>query len=223
MPAVPPASFPFRAVIFDMDGVIVDTEAYYTEELGAYARYLGIEVSRDELNEQVGKSHQDFCALMVDWLGRAGRTATVAKALDAYEAWVADKPCDYAALLNPGAAETFAGLRERGVRVALASSSPLANIHTVLKACGLEGAFEVITSGEQFEQSKPDPEIYLHTLDVLGLPASACCCVEDSVPGITAGKAAGLTVIAKREKRFGFSQDAADVIIDQLPDVLKLK
>ena len=69
---------------------------------------------------------------------------------------------------------------------------------------------------------KPEPDIYLHALDLLGLPANRCCCVEDSVPGITAGKRAGLTVIAKREGRFGFSQDAADKIIDQLPELLEL-
>ena len=75
-------------------------------------------------------------------------------------------------------------------------------------------------SGEQFKESKPEPDIYLHALDLLGLPANRCCFVEDSVPGI--GKRAGLTVIAKREERFGFSQDAADKIIDQLPELLAL-
>ena len=79
-----------------------------------------------------------------------------------------------------------------------------------------------MVSGEQFKESKPEPDIYLHALDLLGLPAVRCCCVEDSVPGITAGKRAGLTVIAKREERFGFSQDAADKIIDQLPELLEL-
>ena len=99
----------------------------------------------------------------------------------------------------------------------------MGNITHVLDVCGLTGAFEYVTSGEQFHESKPNPEIYLHTLDLLGLPASVCCCVEDSVPGITAGKAAGLTVIAKREDRFGFSQDAADFIVDSIPDVLKVE
>lgn len=94
------------------------------------------------------------------------------------------------------------------------------NIVDVLGQCGIADAFEAIVSGEQFHESKPNPEIYLHTLDVLGLPASACCCVEDSVYGIEAGKRAGLTVVAKREERFGFSQDEADVIIDAIPDLL---
>ena len=70
----------------------------------------------------------------------------------------------------------------------------------------LSDAFEYVVSGEQFKESKPEPDIYLHALDLLGLPANRCCCVEDSVPGITAGKRAGLTVIAKREERFGFSR-----------------
>lgn len=82
----------------------------------------------------------------------------------------------------------------------------MVSIEEVLNACGLSDAFEYVVSGEQFKESKPEPDIYLHALDLLGLPANRCCCVEDSVPGITAGKRAGLTVIAKREERFGFSQ-----------------
>lgn len=108
------------------------------------------------------------------------------------------------------------------MRLALASSSSHRNIARVLADCGLGGFFEVVTSGEQFHESKPNPEIYLHTLESLGLSAIDCCCVEDSLPGIAAGRVAGLTVIAKREERFGFTQDAADAIIDSIPDVLDL-
>lgn len=218
----PRPAFPFAAVIFDMDGVIVDTEAFYKEELRAYAAHLGIQgtVDEDELNGQVGKSHQDFCALMVDWQARAGRRMGTDEALAAYEAWAAGQPRDYRALLNPGVPETLDELHTMGVRVALASSSPLANIREVLVVCGLADKFDPIVSGEVFTKSKPDPEIYLHTVGELGLTPAVCCCVEDSVPGIAAGKAAGLTVFAKREERFGFSQDAADCIIDTVPDLL---
>ena len=139
-----------------------------------------------------------------------------------YDAWAAVHPADYAALLNPGVRETVVELKGLGVRVALASSSPMDNIMHVLEVCGLSDAFEHVTSGEQFLESKPNPEIYLHTLDLLGLPATSCCCVEDSVPGIAAGKAAGLTVIAKREDRFGFSQELADAVVDSIADILAL-
>ena len=213
--------FPFAAVIFDMDGVIVDTERYYWDELRIFADSLGIDVTDEELDAQVGQSTQAFLRMLVDWYERAGQgRMTIEEASRAYDAWAATQECDYAALLNPGVHEGIAGLKERGVRVALASSSPLDNIRTVLAACGLSDTFEVIVSGVDFTESKPDPDIYLHTLAKLGLPAKACCCIEDSVPGIAAGKRAGLTVFAKREERFGFSQDAADAIIDRVDDIL---
>lgn len=213
--------FPFQAVISDMDGVIVDTEMQYWRELRAFAADKHLNVTVEELNAQVGMSHRDFQRMLKRWFDSAGIDPdSYDSPEDIFNEWVQDKPRNFADLLNPGARETIDALKDRGVRVALASSSPMNNIMEVLGACGLENEFEVIVSGEQFHQSKPNPEIYLHTLDVLGLPASACCCIEDSVPGITAGKRAGLTVIAKREERFGFSQAAADVIVDTLPDIL---
>ena len=218
------ARFAFEAVIFDMDGVLVDTELYYAGQLESFGRSLGLELPYEVTHGQVGNSHQDFQRLMVDLHERAGfGRLSAAQAVARYDAWAMGNAADYAGLLNPGAAETLEALRGRGVRTALASSSPMANIRLVLDACGLSELFEVIVSGEQFEQSKPAPDIYLHVLDALGLPARACCCVEDSVPGIAAGKAAGLFVVAKREERFGFSQDAADIIIDELPELLELQ
>lgn len=217
------SAFPFDAVIFDMDGVLVDTEFYYQKELERYIDYLQISVTCDELNAIVGSSHRDFQQVLVDWHERAGLGKLSVEAAEArYEVWASAYPCDYRKLLNPGVSETLVGLKERGVRVALASSSPLNNIEEVLDTCGIRDHFEFLVSGEQFKRSKPDPDIYLHAIDRLGLPADCCCCVEDSLYGITAGKRAGLTVIAKREERFGFSQDAADKIIDQLPDLLEL-
>lgn len=217
------SAFPFDAVIFDMDGVLVDTEFYYQKELEKFIDYLQISVTRDELNAIVGSSHRDFQQVLVEWYRRAGSGILEPEDAEArYDVWASACICDYRKLLNPGVPETLAGLEDRGVRVALASSSPLNNIEEVLDACGIRDHFEFLVSGEQFERSKPEPDIYLHAIDRLGLPADRCCCVEDSVYGIAAGKRAELTVIAKREERFGFSQDAADKIINQLPELLEL-
>ena len=67
------------------------------------------------------------------------------------------RPRDYQALINPGAVDTIRELPRRGVRVALASSSPMVSIEEVLNACGLSDAFEYVVSGEQFKESKPEP------------------------------------------------------------------
>ncbi len=215
--------FPFKAVIFDMDGVIVDTEKFYFDELAHLSDDLGLGITLEERKNQVGMSHQAFQRSLVKWMERGGRGRMSGDEAEAiYNAWAATRPHPYADLLNPGVVETVAALHEMGARVALASSSPMANILQVLDACGLAGRFDPIVSGEQFHESKPDPEIYLHTLDLLGLPASACCCLEDSAYGIAAGRAAGLFVVAKREERFGFSQDEANAIIDTVPDLLRV-
>ena len=214
------ADFPFEAVIFDMDGVIVDTEWFYLQEMQAFAADEGVPTSDDELKRQVGASHQSFRRLLVAWYGRIGQELSEDEAEGRFNAWSEGRPRDFRALMNPGVPETMAELKRRGVRLALASSSKMDKIRLTLDVCDLEDVFEAVVSGEQFRESKPEPDIYLHALELLGLPASACCCVEDSVPGITAGKRAGLTVVAKREDRFGFSQDEADAIIDQIPDLL---
>lgn len=213
--------FPFAAVIFDMDGVIVDTEKFYLDTLARLFEAEGIEVPFEDLCVTVGASYKDFKRNLVRWFELGGEHLAEEEALARYNVWEERNQPDFAALLNHGVVETIAELKRRGVRVALASSSPMSNILLVLEACGLSDEFELVTSGEQFHESKPNPEIYLHTLENLGLPAGDCCCVEDSVPGITAGKAAGLTVFAKREDRFGFTQEAADRIIDAIPDLLE--
>ena len=214
--------FPYQAVIFYMDGVIVDSERFYYDQLDEMYSAEGIFVPREELCRAVGASYKDFKSNLVRWFAMGGVDLSPEEAEARYDAWAAVHPADYAALLNPGVRETVAELKGLGVRVALASSSPMDNIMHVLEVCGLSDAFEHVTSGEQFLESKPNPEIYLHTLDLLGLPATSCCCVEDSVPGIAAGKAAGLTVIAKREDRFGFSQELADAVVDSIADILAL-
>lgn len=214
--------FPYQAVIFDMDGVIVDSERFYYDQLDEMYSAEGIFVPREELCRAVGASYKDFKSNLVRWFAMGGVDLSPEEAEARYDAWAAVHPADYAALLNPGVRETVAELKDLGVRVALASSSPMDNIMHVLEVCGLSDAFEHVTSGKQFLESKPNPEIYLHTLDLLGLSATSCCCVEDSVPGIAAGKAAGLTVIAKREDRFGFSQELADAVVDSIADILAL-
>ena len=152
--------FPYQAVIFDMDGVIVDTERFYFDQLDEMYAAAGMPVSHEELSRAVGASYKDFQKNLVHWFAMGGVELSIEEAEARYDAWAKEHPADYASLLNPGVRETVAELKNRGVRVALASSSPMDNILHVLEVCGLSGAFELVTSGEQFHESKPNPEIY---------------------------------------------------------------
>ena len=115
--------------------------------------------------------------------------------------------------------DTIAQLRAMGLQLALASSSPMSNIRQVLGECGLMEFFPVLVSGEQFEASKPDPEIYLHTMARLGRRPEECLIVEDSTYGVQAGAAAGGLVAALRDERFPFDQSAARFHIGNLSEI----
>ena len=102
------SAFPFDAVIFDMDGVIVDTEYYYLGETAAFAKELGLNLTQEELNGQVGTSHQFFLRMLVDWFERAGKGhLTGEEALARWDEWAHKRPRDYQALINPGAVDTI--------------------------------------------------------------------------------------------------------------------
>lgn len=150
-------AFPFKAVIFDMDGVLVDTEVYYLDCRGRFLAESGVEVSHEELLELVGASVKQDRANMLKWFTRSGISID-AEGIEMLEgAWWQGRDIDYATLLNLGVKETLIELGRRGVRLALASSSSHRNIARVLADCGLGGFFEVVTSGEQFHESKPNP------------------------------------------------------------------
>ncbi|WP_273383909.1 HAD family hydrolase [Enorma phocaeensis] len=210
-----------KAIIFDMDGVLVDSERVYQDAIRTYFTARGIPVTDEEYNIIAGASGQDSRRMFSEWWERATGEKRSGREID-HEVFIeiGGDTFDYATIRNPGVPETLAALKQQGWRLALASSSPKDNIVQVLEQCGIKDCFELLVSGEDFHQSKPDPAIYLHAIDELGLPAEDCIAVEDSDYGITAAKRAGLTVIAKREERFNFTQEGADYLVDEIPGIL---
>ena len=113
-------------------------------------------------------------------------------------------------------------MKAEGYVLALASSSSEEAIRQMLDALELHGYFSHIISGKMFKESKPNPEIYLYALSVLGLPARDCMAVEDSTYGICAAKAAGLQVAAVKDDRFSFDQSQADWFLKRTADLKEL-
>jgi beta-phosphoglucomutase len=93
-----------------------------------------------------------------------------------------------------GVPEVLAGLRERGVKMAIGSSSR--NAQPILRAIGLDEAFDAVVDGTHIERSKPDPQVFTMAGEALGLPPEACLVVEDAEAGVEAGLAAGMPVLA---------------------------
>ena len=113
-------------------------------------------------------------------------------------------------------------MKSQGLKIGLASSSVKADIFRALEENRLQGFFDIVLSGEEFKESKPNPEIYLTALKQLYVQASRALIIVDSEKGIAAGVAADVEGWAIRDNRVGMDQSAAIGLLDSLTDVLDL-
>ena len=204
-----------------MDGVLVDSERAYRACVAAYFMKLGYPISNKELDTMAGASVDKTNELLAGWWERATGEQRFGGDIDR-EIYEDAGQIDYASIMFEGVPQTIAALRDRGYRLAIASSSPRDVIERALRACGIDSYFELVVSGADFKESKPNPAIYLHALGALGLSPCECRVVEDSDYGITAAVKAGIAVIARRDERFGFSQEGATYYINAFCELLDL-
>ena len=157
-----------KAVVFDMDGVLIDSEQYYQDRLMAYFRAMEVDLPPQRLNLLVGANGK-----MNLW-PKILEGITLPQPYDEFMVGLreyrhAQGIEDYRPLLFPGVEETLKQLKARGKKLALASSSSFASIEKMLSDTGLYAYFELVTSGGMFKESKPNPEIYLFTAKKLKL------------------------------------------------------
>ena len=206
------------AVIFDMDGVIVDSEFVYMDYLLEFARKKNPEVTMDQLNPMVGLSRKDSWTVMKNAVDNG---QTWEELRDEFAVLDIYSQVDYKRIFRPEAYKTAMELKKRGYKVALASSTGPKLISRIVEEVGMRPEFDLIVSGKQFKQSKPNPEIYHYTADTLGIREDECFVVEDSTVGIEAAYRAGMSIAGLKDDRFGFDQSKADYHIDSISDILK--
>lgn len=183
-----------KAVIFDLDGVIVSTDEYHYQAWKQISDAEGIEFDRT-INEQLrGVSRMESLEII---LSQADRQYTPEQKDDL----ASGKNKIYRNLLDtlserdilPGVQTLLSDLKARQVKIAIGSSSK--NTPVILKKIGLENTFDVVVDGNDIRHSKPDPEVFLLAAEKLGLSPSDCVVVEDAEAGIAAAIAAGMKVI----------------------------
>jgi HAD superfamily hydrolase (TIGR01509 family) len=209
-----------RAAIFDLDGVLIDTELYYLEVTQRVLRSLGVNLSLDQMQILPGASNQMFD----DFFGEVLESTSVSleELQKAMSRNFRENPVPYRDLMFDGVPQTLKTLRDWGLRLVVASNSREYEIEGALRSLRVRDYFEFLYSAEMFQNPKPNPEIYLGCIRKLGLDKSEIIVIEDSEYGITAAKAAELLCIARRENRFRFDQSKADYFVDQIPEVLNL-
>jgi sugar-phosphatase len=181
-----------RAVIFDMDGVLIDTEPVWRRvEIEVFAS-VGVVLSDAECRETMGVRIDDVVRL---WHGRRPWTGVrVEEIAERILNGVIDHVRRHGAPMD-GVREAFTAVREAGLRCAVASSSPTSLITAVIERLDIAAQVEVTCSAQDEAHGKPAPDVYLRTASLLGLHPAACLAVEDSLNGVLSARAAGMHVV----------------------------
>lgn len=211
-----------KAFIFDMDGVIIDSEHLHAVTKVQAIRSFGVDVSGDDLNLQnyVGRSAKSFFSDVIAKYPELGDDWEVLakKKHELYRKILREDPD-----LEPidGITELLARLKENGYKIGLGSSSVMANVQLVLTRFGIIDYFDAIAAGSEVENAKPAPDVYLLAASRLGVAPENCTVVEDAGAGVMAAKAAGMRCIAIKNPNSG-EQDLskADVIIDSYEEIV---
>lgn len=209
-----------QAVIFDMDGVIIDSELEYLNYDLAFARTKNPAVRLEDLYGMVGASRQDAWEIMA----KAVHNGQTWKELrDEYRASCdVFSQVDYLKIYRPEVTGLLQFIKSKNLKLALASSTQLDLVLHVLETNQIRDYFETVISGAQFKRSKPDPEIYHHTAAQLGVPEAECLAIEDSTFGITAAHRAGMKVAALIDRRFNFDISLSDYQLNDLTEIQEL-
>jgi HAD superfamily hydrolase (TIGR01509 family) len=202
------------AVIFDNDGLTLDTEHTWTRaESALYARY-GTEFTLDHKREMLGTSGAKSALAMERHLDQPGRGAE----LNAELRELVHAELDGTGVEPmPGVRDLIAALRERGVPIGLATNSGREFATRALRSAGVLDCFDAVVSAEEVEHPKPAPDVYLEAAARLGADPAACVALEDSATGVTAARAAGMTVVGVPSFP-GIDLGAADLVVPSLRD-----
>ena len=203
-----------KAVIFDMDGVLIDSETFYFERRMDFFQAKGIRPGSVQLKDYVGKSEDQTWRMLVPDDDQERHVLR-----HEYAEFRDKNRIDFTKALRDSVPMVLNTLQNQGITMALASSSPRSEIDLMLGDCQLRDYFSFVISGEELQESKPHPEIYLLSKEALGCETNLA--VEDSTLGIASAKAAGLYTAALKQP-FPMNQEAADVVIDQLEELLEL-
>lgn len=201
-----------KAVIFDMDGVLIDSEALHLYDFRVFLQKHNQNLTNDELSEFVGLDAKTF----IGHLQEIWKPVSLLPSIEEIKEGCKYPSDSFQDMLVPHVRFILSHLKKNNIKIAIASSSPYNIIYKMLSINDIDSYFDVIVSGNDVQAKKPSPDIYFETLKRLELPSNDCIVIEDSLVGIQAAINAGLYVIALKENRFSVDQSQADCIVNDL-------
>lgn len=178
-------------VIFDMDGLMFDTEPVWAEELKPALEELGLEYKPGLPDATRGTAGEEFARVIHEWYGDA---------VDAYKVWdvwhgLVEERLRQGVIKKPGLDELLAYLKASGIPAAVASSSPSDQIKRNLALSGVGEYFALTVSSLEVERAKPHPDVFLRAAELMGVEPEKALVLEDSYNGVRAGAAGGFITV----------------------------
>ena len=204
-----------EAVLWDMDGVIADTGAYHLQAWQVVFAERGLNYSDEEFRRNFGQRNDTIIKKVAGGsLPQAEVEAIATKKEEVYR-----QKIDRNIIPLPGAVELMKSLKERGIKMAIASSAPLENVMLILQGLDIAGYFQVIVWGREVTEGKPSPQVFLLAAKRLKVEPASCLVIEDAVAGVTAAKRAGMKCLAVTNTHPRTKLLAADLVVDNLQTV----
>jgi beta-phosphoglucomutase-like phosphatase (HAD superfamily) len=179
-----------KAAIFDMDGLLIDSERIIMQACIQAANNVGIDYSQAEFVELIGRSSTDASRIMAEQLGGVDILDRVSTGVNTILS-----QRNHVFPLKAGAVDLLNHYQSKRILCGVASSSPIQHIQHRLSHVNVLDYFSTITSGQEVSNGKPSPDIYLLAIQKLGVTVDECIAFEDSEPGARAAIAAGLKVV----------------------------
>lgn len=206
-----------RAILFDMDGVLVDSEPVIEAAAIAGLAEFGVNAKPEDFIPFIGAGEDKYVGGVAEKHGVPYRKEMKNRVYQIYVDIVQSKLCTY-----EGVNELLIMLKDKGWHMSLASSADRVKIDANIKAAGLpRDCFSAIISGEDVVEKKPSPEIYLKAAAMLGIHPSDCVVVEDAINGIKAARAAGMRCIGITTSFTAeeLKKEGADFVCSRIRDI----
>ncbi len=201
-------------VIFDMDGVLVDSADAHWRSWELLSVEVGRPVSKQDFLTTFGRQNRDIIPLLFGPVSPERLVQLGDRKEAIYRDLIRKRPP-----IVEGAVELIHDLHRAGAALAVGSSGPRANIELVIAAMGLSDRVMVIVSSNDVSRGKPDPQVFQVACDWLGLPPRNCVVIEDAPSGVAAAKAAGAYCVAVMMHHSREALSAADIVVDRLADI----
>jgi beta-phosphoglucomutase family hydrolase len=202
-----------KAVLWDLDGVLVDTAPFHFQAWQELFQSLGTGFAEADFRRTFGLRND---AILRDILGELARAEVERLARRKEELYRGKVEGRVTAI--PGAIELLRRLQQRGKKMAIVSSTPAENVRVVLRSLGLEGVFGAVVAEEDAPKGKPDPQGFLLAAEKLGVEAGECVVIEDAPGGVEAAKRAGMRCIGLATSRPREALAGADLVVDSLEE-----